>query len=470
MCNLVPDRTSTAAESDRLDSALLSLGAVVALGAITTMLDMTMVNVALAGLIRTFAVPVGTVQWVVTGYLLAIAMVIPVTGWAVERFGAKTTWLFALAVFMVGSALCGTAWSAGSLIAFRVVQGVGGGMIVPLSMTILAQAAGPHRRGRLMSIVAVPAQVAPIAGPLLGGLILDAADWRWIFYLNVPVCALALALAWRVMPSGTRSGSATLDLLGLALLSPGLAALTYGLYEAAAGAGVPGRTAPASLVLGAALLVAFAGHALRTRTTPVFDLRLFAHRAFAAAAALNFVSRMSIFGAVLLIPLYYQQVRGLSAFTAGMLLAPQSLGTMLALPLVGKLTDRIGARPVVITGIAAATVSVLAYTQLGADTNEILLALSLLVWGAAIAATTVPVMAAAYVGLAPTSIPRATSAITTVQTVGASFGAAVLAVVLQHQLADHPGSPAAAFAATFWWTIGFTALAVLPALFLPKTN
>ncbi|MCW3839995.1 DHA2 family efflux MFS transporter permease subunit [Micromonospora yasonensis] len=448
------------------------MAAIVVLGALTAMLDMTMVSVALARLTDDLGTSVATVQWVSTGYLLTIAMVIPLTAWAVERFGTRRMWLTALTVFLAGSALCGTAWSVGSLIAFRVVQGVGGGMIVPLAMMILAQAAGPTRRGRVMSMVAVPGQLAPIAGPLLGGLIVDAADWRWIFFVNLPIGLVALLLAWRGIPRAAQAPSAgSLDVLGLALLSPGLAVTIYGLYRAGVQRSVAAPPVLIALAIGLALLGAFGVHALRARTTPVLDLRLFTSRAFAAASALNFLSRMSIFGAMILLPLYYQQVRGESALSAGLLLAPQSVGTMLGLLFVGKLTDRIGARPVVLVGLTVAVAGTAAYTQVRPDSDPVLLAVALLVWGIGIAAATVPVMAAAYQGLAPGLIPRATSAITTIQTVGASFGAAVLVVILQRRLTGAADGGAAARAAayghTFWWTLAFTTLAFVPALLLP---
>jgi MFS family permease len=204
-----------------------------------------------------------------------------------------------------------------------------------------------------------------------------------------------------------------------------------------------------------------------TSNTSIVDLRLFSHRPLAAASALNVMSRLSIFGALILIPLYYQQVRGHDALTAGLLLAPQSLGTLLALPYVGTLTDRIGARPVVLTGIAVTTFGALAYTQVSSHTNDLVLAASLLVWGIGIAAVAVPVSAAAYQGLPATKIPSATSVITMVQTIGASIGAAVLAAILQNRTAHRPGALAAAFADTFWWVLGFSTLAVIPALLLP---
>jgi EmrB/QacA subfamily drug resistance transporter len=438
-----------------LDKTLLKLSAVIVTGTITAMLDMTMVNVALAGMTRAFHAPITTVQWVNAAYLLSIAMVIPVTGRLAERFGARTMWLFALAVFMTGSALCGTAWSVGSLIAFRTAQGIGGGMIVPLGIMMLAQAAGPERRGRVMAIAAVPTQLAPIVGPLLGGLIVDTAGWRWIFFLNLPVCLLAILLSIRGIPAGDRREDRRIDLPGLALLSPAIALLVFGLSS----------TNVLALAVGAMLLIGFIAYALRKSDAPLIDVRLLKHRALAAASALNFMSRLSIFGASMLIPLYYQQVRGHDALAAGLLMAPQSLGTMLALPYVGKLTDRIGARPVVLSGIALTTVSAIAYTQVTAHTQPVLLAAAMLVWGMGVAAVAVPVSAAAYQGLPPTEIPNATSAITTIQTIGAAVGAAVLSAILQSRAAHHPGAPA--FADTFWWVLGFTALALIPALLLP---
>lgn len=458
---MVSTTTGTPA-TGRLDPAVLKLGAVIVAGSIAAMLDMTMVTVALADLTRAFGASVTTVQWVSTAYLLAITTVIPTTGRLAERFGTRTMWMFSLSAFLAGSVLCGAAWSMASLIVSRAVQGIGGGMIVPLSMMILAQAAHPEQRGRVLGIVAVPGQVAPIVGPLIGGLLVDAAGWRWIFYVNVPVCLAALLLARRGVPTSRprREGGGRLDLIGLALLSPALAVIVYGLSA---------RTARLPLLAaGAALLIAFGVHALRTRNTaPLLDLRLFTHRPFATASALNFLSRLSIFGAMILMPLYYQQVRGHSALAAGLLLAPQSLGTMLALPYVGKLTDRIGARPVVLTGIAITTLGTLVFTQVNAHTNDLVLGISLLVWGIGVAAVAVPVSAAAYHGLPSTAIPGATSAITTVQTVGASVGAAVLTAILQSRAAQHLGTPARAFADTYWWVLAVTLLTLIPALLLP---
>jgi EmrB/QacA subfamily drug resistance transporter len=443
--------------TDGVDAALLKLSAVVVLGAITSMLDITIVNVAMTGLTRQFNVPVSTIQWVGTGYLLALAMVIPLTGWSVERFGAKTMWLFSLTVFLSGSLLCGAAWSVESLIVFRVLQGVGGGMILPLGQTILAQAAGPRRLGRVMSVVSLPAQLAPIVGPLIGGVIIDDVSWRWIFWINAPICATAIVLAWRTVPASTPQPAQKLDLAGLALLSPAVASIIFGLAQ---------KSIPA-VIAGAVLLGGFIAHALHTEVVPLIDLRLFRNRSFALSSVLLFLARVSIFGAMLLMPLYYQQVQGHSALVTGLLMAPQGIGTMLALALVGRLTDRVGPRPLALAGLAVTVLGMLVFTRLRADTGELLLAGALLVWGIGLATAAVPITTSAYRGLEHVEIPRATSAITIVQSIGGSLGTALLAVILQHRLLVDPST---AFGATFWWAAGFGVLSFAVALALPRKD
>jgi EmrB/QacA subfamily drug resistance transporter len=238
--------------------------------------------------------------------------------------------------------LCGLAWSAGSLIGFRIVQGLGGGMIVPLMQTILAQAAGPARLGRVMAVIGVPAMLAPVFGPVLGGLIVSDASWRLLFYINLPICLVALLASRRVaMPDTKRAAASRLDLLGLTLLSPALAAIVYGLSQAGTRGSFSDGRVLVPIAVGAALLLGFAVHALRTRIEPIIDLRLFRARSFSGSSAVVFFFSMAMLGTALLVPLYYQQVRGEDALHAGLLLAPQGLGMGFALVLAGRLTDKL---------------------------------------------------------------------------------------------------------------------------------
>src|ERR671935_1900301 len=316
-----PDR------SDKLDREVLLVAMVVVLGAIMSILDVTVVNVAINTLAKEFKTTLPTIQWVATGYTLALATVIPLTGWAADRFGTKRLYIISLTLFACGSALSGLAWSAGSLIFFRVLQGLGGGMIMPAGMTILADAAGPQRIGRVMSIVGVPMLLAPVFGPVVGGLILQSLSWHWIFFVNVPIGILALGLASRLLPRSAPLPCERLDLRGLGLLSPGLAAIVFGLSETSSQGGIAYVGAWGPIVAGTALVGGFVWHALHSRARrPLLDLQLFRSPAFAAASVTVLLVAAVVFGALLVLPLYFQVARGASTLATGLLLAPQGFG------------------------------------------------------------------------------------------------------------------------------------------------
>jgi EmrB/QacA subfamily drug resistance transporter len=471
-----------------IDPALRRIAAVVVLGIIMSILDTTIVIVAIDTLGRQFHTTLSSIQWVSTGYLLALSTVIPLSGWAVERFGAKQMWILSLILFVLGSMLCGLAWSAPSLIAFRVLQGFGGGMIMPIGMSILAREAGPARMGRIMSIVGVPALLAPVLGPVIGGVLVDNLSWRWIFYVNVPVGVVALILAARLLPSGEKSAAARLDVTGLALVSPGLAAIVYGLSEAGSSGSIDSPKVVLGVLIGVALVAAFVVHALRSRN-PLMDLRLYKDRTFTAASLTSFAVGAVLFGAMFVLPLYYQVVRGSSALQAGLLLAPQGIGAMIAMPISGRIVDRSGAGRVVPFGVLGVAVGTLAYTQVTPHTSIAFLAGSLFVRGLGMGFVMMPAMAAAYMNLSRSEVPRATTMVNIVQRVGGSLGTALFAVVLERHIAaalpgaaggglDSTGGSAAgtpvagvislAFGSTFWWVVGSTLLALLPALLLPR--
>ena len=471
-----------------LDAQLKRLALVVVLGSIMSILDTTIVNVAIPTFARDFKAPLSTVQWVSTGYLLALAMTIPLTGWAVERFGAKRMWIASLVLFLLGSALSGAAWSIQSLIVFRILQGIGGGMIMPIGQSIMATAAGPQRMGRVMSLLGVPMLLGPVLGPVIGGLIIDSVSWRWIFYVNIPIGIVAIALAVRFLPGHEKTDRRfKLDVLGLALLSPGLGLFVYGLSKAGQGS-ASSVLVPAGI--GLFLVVAFVLHALRTRGTPLIEVRLFADRQFSAASVTTFAFGAALFGGMFLLPIYYQVVRGQSALSAGLLMAPQGIGAALVMPLAGKFTDRYGAGRVVPVGLLVAAVGTVVYTQLGAHTSFAVLAVSLFVRGIGFGFVMMPAISAAYQTLVPSQVPRASTAINIVQRIGGSIGTAMVAVILEHQISvqvhglagglsaadSAPPSVVAkvaqplatAFGNTFWWVLGLTLLALVPALLLSR--
>jgi EmrB/QacA subfamily drug resistance transporter len=388
-----------------------------------------------------------------SGYLLAMAMVTPATGWAVDRFGARRMWIGSVLAFGLASVLAGTAWSAGSLIAFRILQGAAGGVLLPVGATLLVQAAGPQRLGRVTAAVSIPAQVAPIVGPLLGGLVVDSVSWRWCFFLNVPVCLLAAALAHRAVPAVPGEPAQRLDVRGLALLAPAVGALTYGLTQAG----------PWVVAAGVLLIVAFVVHARRA-DQPLIDLRLFTRRSFTGATLTLFLLSASLFGSMLLVPLYVQQVLGASALAAGSALVPQFAGTLVALTFVGRLADRLPARHVVLAGVVVAVLGTLPFTL--ESPAAALLGVALFVRGIGFGAATVTLMTAAYRDIDQVQVPRATSALQIGQRIGAPLGAAVIAVVLQYQLAVE--APATAFGLTFWWSLALTAPALLPVVLLRR--
>ena len=300
---------------ENIDAAVLKIAGVVVIGSIMSILDITVVNVALPTLQRVLVtrgneLAYSLVAWPVTAYTLALATVIPLTGWAADRFGTKRLYMVAISLFTLGSVLCAAAWDINSLIAFRVLQGLGGGMLMPLGMTIMTRAAGPHRMGRLMAILGVPMMLGPILGPILGGWLIDQASWHWIFLINAPLGIIALIYSYMVLPKDAPVPSESFDFLGMLLLSPGLALFLFGISS------LPGEggdfTAPrvwVSALAGVALIVAFVFHAFRPEH-PLLDLRLFKNRNLTISIITMFMFGAAFFGGLLLVPTYFQQIRG----------------------------------------------------------------------------------------------------------------------------------------------------------------
>ncbi|MEU7187553.1 MDR family MFS transporter [Streptomyces sp. NPDC045369] len=458
-------------DPDRVDPAVWRLAFTVIVGALAVVFDTTIVTVALNDLAAELGAPLSTIQWVSTGYLLAVFVTIPLAGWAQSRLGGKQLWIAALGTFLLGSVLCALAWDATSLIAFRVVQGIGGGIMMPLMATLVIQAAKGRNIGKVMATVTLPTALGPILGPVLGGVVLSLADWRWIFLVNIPFCLVGGRLAWRNLPDDRPSpGSprARLDIVGLLLLSPGVAAVIYGLSRVEGSAGFVSAEVLVPLVGGLALIGGFAAWAL-SRAGSLVDLRLFRHRPLASAASLSFLGGITLYGAMLLLPLYWQQVRGEDALGAGLLLIPQGVGAFVARTRAGHCTDRIGPRWVAFAGFALATAATVPFAFAGAGTSKVLLMAALLVRGIGMGAAMVPLNGAAYIGLGHQEIPDASIIARVAQQLGGSVGTAVLAIVLQHTVGDArtPAALADGFGDAFWWSVAFSVVAVPLCLLLP---
>ena len=462
---------SSAPASDRIDAYVWRISAVVIIGSIMSILDTTIVNVALDTLGRELHAKIAEIQWVVTGYMLSLAAVIPITGWAARRFGAKPVYVLSLILFTAGSALCGLANSSTELIVFRVIQGIGGGMILPIGQLMMADAAGPKRMGRVMSVVAVPAMLAPIFGPAIGGLILDNASWRWIFYVNLPIGVIAVIAAVRVLPRIKAEPTGALDYLGLALMATGLPLATYGLAEI----GITGSFTAVKVIVpilgGLGLVAAFVLHALRV-PRPLLDLRLYRRPTFSSASIAMFCLGAALFGGMILLPLYWQGIRHESVVDTGLLTAPQGLGAALVMPLAGKLADRMGGGPLALFGVVLTTVATIPFGLIGAHSSIVGLSVAMLIRGAGIGFAFMPAMAAAFASLQRSELSDATPQLNVLQRVGGSIGTAVLAVVLQRALtgAHTVGAAASAYGTAFWASAGLTALAIVPCIILLRAE
>ncbi|HVX22138.1 MAG TPA: DHA2 family efflux MFS transporter permease subunit [Acidimicrobiales bacterium] len=440
---------------------------VVVLGMLMSALDTTIVNIALVSLSKDLHTTLDTVQWVVTAYLLSLAAVIPVTGWAARRFGAKRLFILSIVLFTAGSALCGLASSVSELIIFRVIQGIGGGLIMPIGTIILVKKSGPIRLPRVMSAVGVPIVLAPVIGPTIGGLLLDNAGWRWIFYVNVPIGVAAVVAAVRLLPKDRPEDAGRLDVPGLGLVAAGLVGVTYGL----AGIGTTSFVSDKVLLplaVGTVLVAGFVLRALRM-TRPLLDVRLYANRAFSAASFTTFCIGAAMFGGMILMPLYFQTVRGESAVMTGLLLAPQGIGSAVAIWVGGRATERFGGGVTALMGGLISIAATIPFVAIGAGTSFAFLCVAGAVRGFGLGLSVMPSMTSAFRVLRPDQVNDATPQLNVLQRVGGSIGTAIVTVVLENHLARAGGSVsarAAAFGTTFWWVLVVATLATLPTLLL----
>ncbi|MEU5553923.1 DHA2 family efflux MFS transporter permease subunit [Micromonospora sp. NPDC047793] len=495
--------------SDKLDAAVLKVAGVVVLGAIMSILDVTVVSVALPTFQSEFDASYARVAWTMTGYTLALATVIPLSGWAADRFGTKRLYMIALALFTIGSGLCATADTIGQLIGYRVLQGLGGGMLMPIGMAIMTRAAGPNRIGRLMAVLGIPMLLGPISGPILGGWLIDVASWHWIFLINLPIGVVALIYAQMALPKDAAQPSQSFDFVGMLMLSPGLALFLYGVSTLPETGTFAEPEVWGPMLVGAVLVVAFVFYSFKPEH-PLLDLRLFRNRRLTVAAVTMFVFIIAFMGAGLLFPSYFLQVRGESTLHAGLLMAPQGLGAMVTMPIAGMLADKVPVGRTVPFALVLILAGFFTFTQLDADTSYVLLCGSLFVMGLGMGGTMMPIMTSALKTLTGHEVARGSTLVNILQQIGGSVGAAVMSVILTNEfnksqpipgltgpngepvteaglavaaqqrpeLAEQLPDPsiiergldfaANSFATTFWVAFALVAATFIPAAFLPR--
>src|SRR6476660_387672 len=407
---------------DHIDAAVLKIAGVVVLGAIMSILDITVVNVALPTFQTVFGTPghpiaYSTVAWSVTAYTLALATVIPVTGWAADRFGTKRLYMTAIALFVSGSVLCAAAWSIGALIGFRVLQGLGGGILMPLGMAILV----------------VPMLLGPILGPIIGGWLIQVASWHWIFLINAPIGLIAIIYAWRVLPRDTPEPSESFDFLGMALMSPGLALFLFGVSSIPSEGTASAPRVWVSMLIGATLMVLFVFHSFRPEH-PLLDLRLFKNRNLTVSIITMFLFAAAFFGGLLLVPTYFQEVRGESTLQAGLLVAPQGIGAMLTMPLAGSQVDKRPIGQIVPFGLFFILIGMFGLTQLTATTPYPVIIAELFVMGLGMGATMMPLFTSALKTLRAHEVARGSTLLNISQQIASSCGVAIMSVLLTNHL------------------------------------
>jgi len=453
---------------EKIPRQVWRVAAVIAFGAFTGQLDTSVVNVGLDTVARDLGADLGAAQWIANGYLLALAVSLPASGWLTRRLGPTRLWLLALAGFTLASALCALAGSLGWLIALRVLQGLCAGLVVPAGLTVIGRAVGPGRLGRVMASLGVVMTLAPALGPSVGGLLLQLAPWPWLFWINVPIGVAGLLLGLRHLPKGgaAADGGGPLDRLGLLLVSAGVPLLVYGCAAWGEQGGIATARVAGPLALGMLALVWFSVRGLR-QAHPILDLRLFAIPSYAAAGLTTAFTSAAMFGAGLLFPLYFQLGRGEDTLATGLLLISMSIGNVLALPIVGRLTDRFGGGLVSLCGGLASVATTVPFALLDLHAGDVLVQALLVLRGLAIAAAMMPPTVSAYRAVTAGQLPDATTQVNILMRVGGALGGALFAVVLTGAL---PAGAGPAFHAAFWWLTGASALGLFGAAWLAVTE
>ncbi|BAE83465.1 hypothetical protein DSY1676 [Desulfitobacterium hafniense Y51] len=463
-------KSGKAPELEPIPKNIMNIAWILVLGAIMPLLDSTMVNIAINHLSHDFSIGLDLIQWVITGYVLAMAISVPLAGWMVQRFNGKWLMIGANILFLAASIASGFSWSIHSLIIFRVVQGFSAGFIMTLVTTLCVETAGRERMGRLMSTIGIPTVLGPILGPVIGAVIVQFLSWRYIFFVNIPLGILAITLMIWKLPDFTPANiKAKFDFIGIILLGTASAALIYGITKAAKSATFNNSTTIAYGVAGIAILAIYMIYAALKKDQAILPLHLFRLKNFSAVMVGLFLAGIATNGPMLLLPLFFQNIKGFSVLNTGLILIPQGIGMLIARPLIGKLTDKWGARNVVLVSLALTIVGTIPFIFINEASSLFVVSLVLFVRGVGIGGVTIPMMTDAYTGMVKQEIAQASVGTRLMQNIGGAFGSAVMATAVSLSIQGKtPTIPlmTTAYHDGFMLALVLSLVLVIPSLFL----
>lgn len=448
----------------------------VIVGMIMVILDSTIMNVALPGLIKDFGSTVSTMQWAITGYTLALSAVIPLAGWMTDRFGAKRIFLTTIILFTLGSLLCSIAQSPVQLITFRVIQGLGGGMVAPIGMAIVFRIAPPGKVGSIMGMLGIPMLLAPALGPVISGYLIEYVSWHWIFLINLPIGILAVFIGMRFLPKFDRKTVPSLDILGIILAPIAFSMLAFGISEG--GKSWSSTETLTGLIVGGVALLLFIIVELRQKQ-PLLELKVFGSGDFTRGILIAWISQIALFGAILLVPLYLQTVKGYGSFHTGLLLLPQALASAVMMPIGGRLFDKLGARPMAIGGLTIITSALYMLSQITPTTSNGYVMTALAMMGGGMGFSMMSINTHVLQAAPRNLVSRVTPLTTAAQQVMVSFAVAGMTGFLTSRIEDQmptATSPINAMVAgygdTFLLAAGIAAFGAILSLILrrPKTE
>lgn len=443
------------------------------IGLFMVILDGTAVNVAIPGFVKDFDSSLATVQWTVMGYALAQAAVIPLAGWLSDRFGPKNVFLLSLAFFTIGSLLCALATDITQLIIYRIIQGIGGGMVMPIAMAFTYRLSPPDKVGAVMGMMGIPILLAPALGPVLAGYLVDYVSWAWIFLINIPIGIAGLIIGYRTLPKIARQSVPSLDMLGIILAPLAFAALCYGVSEG--GSDWTSTKTLVGLGVGVVALILFIFVELG-RKEPLLELRVFRSWDFTRAIVIQWISQIALFGTMFLVPLFLQQAKGYSAFDTGLIMLPQAIAAGIFMPISGKLFDKVGSRPLVMTGMGIVTVAAFMLSRISGDDGVSMMIAPLALLGAGMGLSMMPLNTHIMQAAPQNLVSRVTSLTNAAQQVMTSFAVAGLTTYLASRMKTYmtPNEKptidnwAASFGDTFFLLISIASFGMLLAVLLRK--